>query len=298
MQKLFFTTSVKCKIPYKNEYKYFKDDGVLLFPDSYRDNGKPTRLVISCHGAGGTVTTDDAQIVGSTMTKYLLANGYAVMDVNGLPSDFAKEFDINIKNNIGSPIATDSYVKAYNYCIENYNFYKEVFVHGGSMGGISSTNLVLSGKIPVIAQTGFCPVLDTYNQIYMHPWSNGLPKFALGILYSLSKDNNGEYIYDENAVLGCNPMTNKKIHPCPVLFIHGIDDDTVNPNSTIEYIKRAKSQGVDANVIILPGGKHEPQMYGDGLKNTLGISCFKGVELKITYAIEEVFKFIKTHDKV
>ena len=54
-------------------------------------------------------------------------------------------------------------------------------MHGASMGGISSTNLVLSGKIPVLVQTGFCPVLDTYNEIFLHPWSNGLPKTALSV---------------------------------------------------------------------------------------------------------------------
>lgn len=56
------------------------------------------------------------------------------------------------------------------------------------MGEISSTNLVLSGKIPVIAHSAFCPVLDTYNQIFLHPWSGGLPKIAFGKIYKLDRD--------------------------------------------------------------------------------------------------------------
>ena len=67
--------------------KIYEDSGVLLLPASYSENGAPTRLVISYHGAGGTVSTDDSQIEGQMITKYLLANGYAVMDVNGLPAD-------------------------------------------------------------------------------------------------------------------------------------------------------------------------------------------------------------------
>ncbi len=297
MKSVFFKTKVNCKIPYVNEYEYYYDDGILLLPNTYSTDGAPTRLVIMCHGAGGTITTDDAQIINSTLAKYLLANGYAVVDVNGLPKDFADKYDINIKNNIGSPIATESYVKAYKYCIENYNFYKEVFVHGGSMGGISSTNLVLSGEIPVIAQTGFCPVLDTYNQIFLHPWSNGLPKFALGKIYSLEKDKNGEYIYNEDAILGCNPINSDKKHPCPVYFAHGIDDDIVDHKVTVKYVQKVKSQGVEGKLTILSGGKHEPQMYGEYLEKTLGNCYFEGNKLNVTLAIEEAFEWIKTHDK-
>ena len=63
----------------------YYDHGMIALPDSYSERGKPTRLVISCHGAGGTVTTNDSQIESQELTKYLLANGYAVMDMNGLP---------------------------------------------------------------------------------------------------------------------------------------------------------------------------------------------------------------------
>lgn len=115
------------------------------------------------------------------------------MDVNGLPEKYAEENGIDIRNNIGSPIAMRSYVKAYHYCMANFNLHPDVFVHGGSMGGISSTNLVLSGQISVIAHSAFCSVLDTYNQIYLHPWSDGLPRTALGKIYSLDKDDSGEY---------------------------------------------------------------------------------------------------------
>ena len=99
----------------------YYDYGMIVLPDNYTETGKPTRLVISCHGAGGTVTTNDSQVEAQTLTKYLVANGYAIMDVNGLPFDFAKEYGIDVKNNIGSPIAIQSYVKAYNYCMENFN---------------------------------------------------------------------------------------------------------------------------------------------------------------------------------
>ena len=88
----------------------YEDCGLLLLPESYNDDGTPTRLVISCHGAGGTVTTDDSQVEEQVMTAYLLANGYAVLDVNGLPAQYAAEQGIDLRNNIGAPFAVDSYV--------------------------------------------------------------------------------------------------------------------------------------------------------------------------------------------
>ena len=72
------------------------------------------------------------------------------MDVNGLPEKYAEERDIDLRNNVGTPIAVRCYVNAYFYCMERFNLRREVFVFGGSMGGISSTNLVLSGCIPVM----------------------------------------------------------------------------------------------------------------------------------------------------
>ncbi len=178
-----------------NDVIYY-DMGFISLPPTYSKNGEPTRLVINCYGAGGSVNTDDAQTETQVFAQYLLANGYAVMDVNGLPKDFADKMGIDIRNNVGSPLAVQSLIKAYKYCMENFNLKPDVLVHGCSMGGISSTNLVLSKQIPVIAHSAFCPVLDTYNQIFLHPWSGGLPKTALGIIYGLNKDEFGEYIYE------------------------------------------------------------------------------------------------------
>ncbi len=298
MQTVRFQVSVKCPIPFTDQKKSYQDNGFLMLPDSYSQTGTPTRLVINCHGAGGTVTTDDSQVEHQILTGYLLANGYAVMDVNGLPDRYADEFGIDIRNNIGSPTATDSYVTAYHYCIEHFNILPDVFVHGGSMGGISSTNLVLSGRIPVIAQTGFCPVLDTYNEIFLHPWSGGLPKTALGLLYSLDRDADGEWIYQEEKVLGCNPMASEKVHPCPLFFCHCANDPTVNPQVTESYIARAKAQGIEAELLILPDGGHEPQLYGEPVANPMGKTCFQGETLSITPAIEAVFRWISTHEPI
>ena len=276
----------------------YEDCGFLILPESYSENGKPTRLVINCHGAGGTITTDDSQTEHQALTMYLVANGYAVMDVNGLPFEYAKKHGIDLRNNIGSPIAIKSYVKAYHYCIDNFNLKPEVFVHGGSMGGISSTNLVLSGQIPVIAHSAFCPVLDTYEQIFMHPWSGGLPKTALGKLYGLKSDETGEYIYDGHKIMGFNPMKNKRVetYPIPVKFWHCIDDEVVSYKTTEKFVSIIRENGGTAYLRPFPYGGHEPQLVGENIVAPCGKDVFEGERIEIKPAVEEVFIWIKSFD--
>lgn len=302
-----FSVLVNCCLPdsCKNSdtvqdfFEQYEDHGCLLLPDSYSDEGAPTRLVISCHGAGGTVTTDDAQVMGQILTRYLLANGYAVMDVNGLPEAYAAKRGIDLRNNIGSPIAVQSYVKAYHYCVEHFNLKREVFVHGASMGGISSTNLVLSDCIPVIAHSAFCPVLDAYHEIFLHPWSGGLPKVALGKIYGLDTDENGEYIYDAQKLCGYDPMqlVSQKPYPVPVKFWHCEDDPVVCFAVTRSFVDAIKQNGGIAYLRAFPYGGHEPQLVGESIASPFGNAVFDGEEIKITLAVEEVFAWIRSFDK-
>lgn len=305
MQTHRFKVVVDCSflerdnLPKVEAVKFYEDNGFIILPDEYTASGVPTRLVISCHGAGGTVTTDDSQVEHQAMTEYLVANGYAVMDVNGLPQKYASEKGIDIRNNIGSPIAIRSYVKAYHYCIEHFNLKPEVFVHGGSMGGISSTNLVLSGEIPVVSHTAFCPVLDTCNQIFLHPWSGGLPKDALGIIYGLDIDEKGEYIYNEQKINGYNPVQNPKAktYPVPVKFWHCEDDGTVDCSVTKEFVATINKNGGRAELKTFAHGGHEPQLAGEKVLNPVGKHIYQGKQIEIFPAVEQAFLWIKNHDK-
>lgn len=276
----------------------YLDNGIIILPNTYSGSGMPTRMVINCHGAGGSVETNDSQIENTALTQYLVANGYAVMDVNGLPVEYSQKHGIDIRNNIGSPIAIRSYVKAYHYCMEHFNLKPEVFVHGASMGGISSTNLVLSGLIPVIAHSAYCPVLDTYNQIFLHPWSGGLPKIALGKIYRLDADESKEFIYNEKNIFGYNPIKNKKIeyYPVPVKFWHCIDDEIVSYEVTKKFISTIKENGGIAYLRTYPYGGHEPQDVGEIISKPCGIDIFDEDKIEIKSAVEETFIWIKNFD--
>ena len=63
MQVHRFSVSVNCYLPDETAVtdtvqgfeECYDDKGFLILPDEYSEEGKPTRLVIICHGAGGAV---------------------------------------------------------------------------------------------------------------------------------------------------------------------------------------------------------------------------------------------------
>ena len=280
-----------------NEREIDYDPSVLMLPDSYTDSAEPTRLVIWCHGAGKAVTLDSSQAEDHVIPQYLVANGYAVMDVNGLPPDFAQKNEIYISDNVGSPIAIQSYVRAYQYVTENYNICKDgVFVGGASMGGISGTNLVMSGQLPVIAHGALCPVLDTYNEIWKHPWNYGTPKAALATLYKFPKVA-WQTLYMESKVKGYNPVNNNTTtidgvkyteYPCPVTFWHCDDDPTVDAEVTKAFVQQIKNAGGEAYMRSLPYGGHAPDEVGEVLSDPSGNTNYRGKQLEIKPVTEEV----------
>lgn len=157
----------------------YEDAGVIFIPQNYSETGTPTRLIISCHGSG-TVIDDSFSLTSKTWNNFFVKMGYAVMDVNGGVED---------SRHFGSPFAIQSYIKAYQYVIEKYNLYPEVFVLGGSMGGLPAFTLSQCGFIPVIALAGFCPVVDLYRQAWCKPWYGG----SNGSTYSEQRKRIAEY---------------------------------------------------------------------------------------------------------
>ncbi len=66
-----FSVSVDCGVP-KPSGECYQDSGFLILPEPYTDTGEPTRLIINCHGAGGTVTrsTSRAETIPLTAKRY------------------------------------------------------------------------------------------------------------------------------------------------------------------------------------------------------------------------------------
>lgn len=149
------------------------DWGILLLPTNYSPSGKPTRMIISCHATGTFIGSTSTITSGSP--NFLLSQGFAVMDMNGVPGNTSDDGS----KHFGSPIALRCYLAGYNYVINNYNIHPEVFVSGISMGGLASMQLSLSGSIPVIAQGDFAPCIDLYLQAFINPWSGAAQRRSI-----------------------------------------------------------------------------------------------------------------------
>lgn len=130
------------------------DNGMLALPSTYKADGTPTRLIIFCHGSakhitpGQTAWPTDAYGVDPT---YWLSEGYAVMDMDGLPDDTTTPHWC-------SPVAYNCMLAAYRHVIANYNICKDgVFLGGRSLGGAMALTIMALEHIPVIACCPFAP---------------------------------------------------------------------------------------------------------------------------------------------
>ena len=233
--EIHFTVEIERKI--NNVIDTYSDSCVLFLPPNYKNTGKKTRLVISCHGSG-TIINDEFHINSKSWNKFLYDMGYAILDVNGGVPD---------GRHYGAPFAIQSYLKAYNYVIENYNLYKEVFVLGASMGGLSSFSLVNSNNIPVIAQGAYCPVIDHFKSAWGYPWyseSNdySVQRKAIANYFNFDGINdfnnwntktrtsntqeNDFYLNNIKKTLGFNPIINNSNYKSINLYSNVTSDNT------------------------------------------------------------------------
>jgi hypothetical protein len=139
------------------------DYGLLVLPETYQNNGEPTRLIIYCHGAGVNYE-DDISVFPPTdiQPEYWLSEGYAVMDIEGNPFN-------NIDEHFYIPQAIQSYIAAYEWVIKNFNIKRDgVFLGGRSMGG-GMVFEILQSRIPVIAA---CPLVPTANTLLAWNYCN------------------------------------------------------------------------------------------------------------------------------
>ena len=139
------------------------DYGVLLLPETYSNVGKPTRLIIYCHGAGVAYGSDvTAFPVSDCEPEYWLGEGCAVMDIEGNPFDNANRHGY-------MPQGIQCYENAYDWVVRNFNICQDgVFLGGRSMGGGMCFE-ILQSAIPVIAA---CPVVPVANTLW---WWNYMP---------------------------------------------------------------------------------------------------------------------------
>ena len=133
------------------------DAGLLLLPESYSNEGKPTRLIIYCHGAGVNYQTSTSEFPSKDYKpEYWLSEGYAIMDMDGeCGSSYTTQHNY-------APESIQCYIAGYKQVIRDFNICTDgVFVGGRSMGGGMSISICNTNEIPVIACCPVAPVLNT-----------------------------------------------------------------------------------------------------------------------------------------
>ena len=153
---------------------------ILRLPASYSATGTPTRAVLACHGAEGYIdqATDHWAATGwDALMDAILNAGYAVFDCNVLPN----EAGTNAKGFCaGSPLALDAAKKAYDYVQANYNVYREIFVHGTSMGGILASAFTKNYPQLVLAESSMAgrDLSLYFYRVENGTYSDANPEFA------------------------------------------------------------------------------------------------------------------------
>ena len=238
-------------------------EAVLCLPDSYSDEGEPTPLILSCHGAGNTVSEKDGKIGGLAYTSECIRAGFAALDISGsAPHGLT----------FGCPEHIFALYKAYRYAIKNYNLAERVFVAGHSMGGGTAINFASTFPSLVIALAVFNPGLSFHGvqvgeHVCRNPWDR---KFEDGYRYRKPIIEHfrspTEEFCTEN-LTGFEPYRTRSfvnfegeravIPPCPVKIWQGADDKTVDPILSREYYDSIRRAGCYAELHILDGVAHK-----------------------------------------
>lgn len=117
---------------------------MLKMPTTYTQSGKPTKLLMLCHGAGGGIFTEAPENDWTKRESYLnIVNkfvdaGYFVFDCSGInnaPDGF---------NFFGDIRGVEAYRKALDYVRKNYNVENDFSIYGFSMGGLTALQLARS----------------------------------------------------------------------------------------------------------------------------------------------------------
>lgn len=125
-------------------------DCVLRLPTTYTQGGKPSRLLMICHGATHGVTGDENWPSNGSYNQLMTAfvgAGYVVFDCNGYDNTAAGH------DFWGAPRGVEAWRKAYQYIVDNYNVEHEFCIYGFSMGGLTALSLAFN-RFPNIKAIG------------------------------------------------------------------------------------------------------------------------------------------------
>lgn len=238
-------------------------EAVLCLPDSYSAYGEPTPLILSCHGAGNTVSEEVEKIGGLAYVSYCIREGFAALDISGSAAHGLT---------FGCPEHIFALYKAYRYAIKHYNLTDRVFLAGHSMGGGTAINFANTFPSLAIALAVVNPGLSMHgvtvgDHVCRNPWDR---KFEDGYRYRVPLRQYFRFPDEEfhpDIISGFEPYRTRSFvnaegeravfPPCPVKIWQGADDKTVDPVLSREYYDSIRRAGCYAELHILDGVAHK-----------------------------------------
>ena len=237
-------------------------EAVLCLPDSYTEDGEETPLIMSCHGAGPTVSEEKRMIGGLPYAIECIRAGFAVLDISG-----SEPHGITL----GCPEHVFALYKAYRHAVKNYNLSERVLLAGHSMGAQTVINFANTFPSLSVALAVFNPGLSLEpvrvdDHVCRNPWdrvvANNRPyreKIAKYFRFPseewCEENVSGFDTYRTRSFLNSEGKR-AVIPPCPVKIWQGADDMTVDPVMTREYYDSIRRAGCYAELHILDGVKH------------------------------------------
>lgn len=116
--------------------------GVLRLPSSYTPSGKPSPVIMLCHGWSGYVSNDNCYPMGTDTADIqpflnsLNDAGYVIFDVDNLDKSTVSSMDM------GAPTLIESYRTAFDWIREKYNVEDKLSIYAMSMGCFSGFNFI------------------------------------------------------------------------------------------------------------------------------------------------------------
>ena len=163
----------------------------LKLPVSYRPTGRPSKLLMICHGAGKGVAEWRAHEGYQAIVQKFNDRGYVVFDCNGFKND-ALGWSF-----WGDQRGVEAWRKAYEYVVRNYNVEQTFSIYAFSMGGLTAMNLAFKNMPNINCIAMASPVLNL-----RACWDDTSMRAVLQTLYGMGNE------WDEAKVAGSNPYKN------------------------------------------------------------------------------------------
>ena len=212
----------------------------VVKPYHFDENKKYPALIYVYNGPGVQLIRNNWLASAPLWMHYLANQGYIVFTIDGRGSENrGRDFEQIIFGELGK-VEMEDQIKGYEYLVKQpYIDASRIAVHGWSYGGFMTTNLLLNYPDLFTCGVAGGPVTNwmyyevMYTERYMdHPEKNkeGYENTNLVNKASLLKD--------------------------PLLMIHGLIDDVVLPQHSLDFIKASVSSNIQMDYFIYPTHPH------------------------------------------